>query len=255
MPARCGSRASTVPRTPAYRTSASARPRRWPPGWRPRGSKPSTPARCAARSRRRNRWARRWGSRSRQTAALAEYDADAMAYIPIEELRAAGDPRWMEAPTTSPASRPRRRGRGPPGHRPPLAAHSPRVPWRGHQRGRVRGPGDRAPHDLPSGTRASRGSWSRPRASDRWSPERDRPPADGGCPPGRAVVAALARAGDVDPGLVLVDPDVARQAEDPLGEDVLHDLGGAALDRVARDRRNDCWALRQSAVVSGRAIG
>ncbi|MGH9193181.1 MAG: histidine phosphatase family protein, partial [Acidimicrobiales bacterium] len=31
-------------------------------------------------------------------AALAEYDADAMAYIPIEELRAAGDPRWMEVP-------------------------------------------------------------------------------------------------------------------------------------------------------------
>jgi 2,3-bisphosphoglycerate-dependent phosphoglycerate mutase len=30
--------------------------------------------------------------------ALAEYDADAMAYIPIEELRAAGDPRWMEGP-------------------------------------------------------------------------------------------------------------------------------------------------------------
>jgi 2,3-bisphosphoglycerate-dependent phosphoglycerate mutase len=30
--------------------------------------------------------------------ALAEYDAEAMAYIPIEELRAAGDPRWMEGP-------------------------------------------------------------------------------------------------------------------------------------------------------------
>ena len=30
--------------------------------------------------------------------ALAEYDADAMAYIPIEELRAAGDPRWMDVP-------------------------------------------------------------------------------------------------------------------------------------------------------------
>jgi 2,3-bisphosphoglycerate-dependent phosphoglycerate mutase len=30
--------------------------------------------------------------------ALAEYDADASAYIPIEELRAAGDPRWMELP-------------------------------------------------------------------------------------------------------------------------------------------------------------
>jgi 2,3-bisphosphoglycerate-dependent phosphoglycerate mutase len=30
--------------------------------------------------------------------ALAEYDAEATAYIPIEELRAAGDPRWMELP-------------------------------------------------------------------------------------------------------------------------------------------------------------
>jgi 2,3-bisphosphoglycerate-dependent phosphoglycerate mutase len=31
-------------------------------------------------------------------AALAEYDADALAYIPVEELKAAGDPRWMELP-------------------------------------------------------------------------------------------------------------------------------------------------------------
>jgi broad specificity phosphatase PhoE len=30
--------------------------------------------------------------------ALAEYDADATAYIPIEELRAAGDPRWKQLP-------------------------------------------------------------------------------------------------------------------------------------------------------------
>jgi probable phosphoglycerate mutase len=31
-------------------------------------------------------------------AGLSEYDADASAYIPIEELRAAGDPRWKELP-------------------------------------------------------------------------------------------------------------------------------------------------------------
>lgn len=31
-------------------------------------------------------------------AALAEYDADASDYIPVEELRAAGDPRWRELP-------------------------------------------------------------------------------------------------------------------------------------------------------------
>jgi probable phosphoglycerate mutase len=30
--------------------------------------------------------------------ALAEYDAEALAYVPIEELQAAGDPRWMELP-------------------------------------------------------------------------------------------------------------------------------------------------------------
>ncbi|MGH9209738.1 MAG: histidine phosphatase family protein [Acidimicrobiales bacterium] len=30
--------------------------------------------------------------------AIAEYDAEATAYIPVEELRAAGDPRWMELP-------------------------------------------------------------------------------------------------------------------------------------------------------------
>jgi probable phosphoglycerate mutase len=29
---------------------------------------------------------------------LAEYDRDALSYIPIEELKAAGDPRWYEQP-------------------------------------------------------------------------------------------------------------------------------------------------------------
>ena len=85
-------------------------------------------------------------------AALAEYDAEAMAYIPIEELQAAGDPRWMEVPTDiAGVPGPGRRGRRPPGRRAPSQRDSPRVPRRGHQRGRVRGPGDRAPDDLPSG--------------------------------------------------------------------------------------------------------
>ncbi|HZM37707.1 MAG TPA: histidine phosphatase family protein, partial [Acidimicrobiales bacterium] len=35
---------------------------------------------------------------ARREPALAEYDAEALAYIPIEELQAAGDPRWMEIP-------------------------------------------------------------------------------------------------------------------------------------------------------------
>ena len=38
------------------------------------------------------------GLEARPEPALAEYDAEAMAYIPIEELRAAGDPRWKELP-------------------------------------------------------------------------------------------------------------------------------------------------------------
>jgi len=38
------------------------------------------------------------GLEPRVHAPLSEYDADASAYIPIEELRAAGDPRWMELP-------------------------------------------------------------------------------------------------------------------------------------------------------------
>ena len=49
----------------------------------------------------------------------------------------------------------------------------------------------------------------------------DRPPP----PPGLRSGAPRSRA-------VLVDPDVARQAEDPLAQDVLHDLGRAALDGV-----------------------
>ena len=34
---------------------------------------------------------------------VAEYDAGAASYIPIEELKAAGDPRWMELPDDIPA--------------------------------------------------------------------------------------------------------------------------------------------------------
>jgi probable phosphoglycerate mutase len=34
---------------------------------------------------------------------IAEYDAGAASYIPIEELKAAGDPRWMELPDDVPA--------------------------------------------------------------------------------------------------------------------------------------------------------
>jgi broad specificity phosphatase PhoE len=38
------------------------------------------------------------GLDTRPEPGLAEYDAEALAYIPIEELQAAGDPRWKELP-------------------------------------------------------------------------------------------------------------------------------------------------------------
>jgi probable phosphoglycerate mutase len=38
------------------------------------------------------------GLDARPEPGLAEYDAEALAYIPIEELQAAGDPRWTELP-------------------------------------------------------------------------------------------------------------------------------------------------------------
>jgi probable phosphoglycerate mutase len=39
--------------------------------------------------------------------SLSEYDADAVEYIPMEELKAAGDPRWNEVPQTLPEFRDR----------------------------------------------------------------------------------------------------------------------------------------------------
>jgi broad specificity phosphatase PhoE len=38
------------------------------------------------------------GLEARPEPDLAEYDAEALAYIPIEDLQAAGDPRWREVP-------------------------------------------------------------------------------------------------------------------------------------------------------------
>ncbi|HET6795124.1 MAG TPA: TetR/AcrR family transcriptional regulator [Acidimicrobiales bacterium] len=48
--------------------------------------------------------------------------------------------------------------------------------------------------------------------------------------PGRSVVAGGSAPGHLRPGEVLVDPDVAGQAEDALADDVALDLRGAALD-------------------------
>ena len=47
------------------------------------------------------------------------------------------------------------------------------------------------------------------------------------------------------PRKVLVDPRLARQAEHPLAEDVLHDVGGAALDRVGLHPQERLLRVRQ----------
>jgi probable phosphoglycerate mutase len=47
--------------------------------------------------------AERLGLKVTPEADIAEYDAGAASYIPIEELKAAGDPRWMELPDDVPA--------------------------------------------------------------------------------------------------------------------------------------------------------
>jgi probable phosphoglycerate mutase len=44
----------------------------------------------------------RLGVKVQAEADLAEYDAGAASYIPIEELKAAGDPRWMQLPDDIP---------------------------------------------------------------------------------------------------------------------------------------------------------
>ncbi len=66
---------------------------------------------------------------------LAEYDRHATSYIPIEELKAAGDPRWNEIPETDrgvPAPCDRRSG--PHRRRPPVPAGSGRLPRRRGER-------------------------------------------------------------------------------------------------------------------------
>src|SRR5690606_7485550 len=107
--------------------------------------------------------------------------------------------------------------------------------WWTARRSRRRGAARRSRH----GARSAVGS--RPSASR----ARRRPAAPGARstddvpwplpePPGSGSgggTIALA-AGNLGPGLVLVHPDVAGEAEHALAEDVLHDLGGAALDGV-----------------------
>src|SRR5688572_10479879 len=57
-----------------------------------------------------------------------------------------------------------------------------------------------------------------------------RPPS---APNARTGSTRRLRAGDLGPGDVLVDPRLGREAEHPLPQDVLADLGGAAADRGA----------------------
>ena len=97
-----------------------------------RRSTPCTPARCAGRRRRRRRSAARSASTCAIVDGLAEFDRDAHWYIPIEELKAADDPRWhamvawasgIDDPTEF--QRSGRRGRRRDHRRPPGARRSP----------------------------------------------------------------------------------------------------------------------------------
>ena len=76
-------------------------------------------------------------------------------------------------------------------------------------------------------------------------------PSGGNQPRPREALVAR----DGAPGDVLVDADVAGQAEHPLAEDVAHDLGGAALDRV-RPRAEERLLQRvgRTSPCSGRRI-
>ena len=57
--------------------------------------------------------------------------------------------------------------------------------------------------------------------------------------------------GDLGPGQVLVGADVARQAQYSLAEDVLHDLGRAALDRVGPTSQEGLSGAGQPPAVVG----
>ena len=60
----------------------------------PNASMPCTPARCGAPGDRRAPSPLVRASRSRIEPGLAEWDQNSPEYIPVEELKAANDPRW-----------------------------------------------------------------------------------------------------------------------------------------------------------------
>ncbi len=144
---------------------------------------------------------RGWASTSPIEDGIAEYDRDAASYIPVEELKAANDPRWYQVPEqpehfravvveaveriVAAHPRPARRGG---------------VPRRRDQR--VRGP--RARHRRPAvlparPTRRSAACWRR-RAASAASPASTRPPTSAASD--RATTRARARSPRTEPSSV-----------------------------------------------------
>src|SRR5690606_36668040 len=125
----------------------------------------------------------------------------------------------------------------------PRPGPAPRRPRRPPARTPRRRRAPRAPAGRPRPARPA--PWPAPGRRPRRSPPRRAPTPPGACPraaPERWSAAPLrsrCRAGplrslrQILPRDVLVHPDLARQPEDALGDDVAQDLRGPALDGVA----------------------
>ena len=206
---------------------------------------------------------------------IAEFDREALSYIPIEELKAANDPRWNEIPEQPEAfqatvvaaveriiaAHPRQRVGG-------------RVPRRRHQRLRRPRPGDRVTAVLPAvlHERLPRAGGEHRRAIHR-QPQRDGPP-----PGPLSQDAQRGRSPRTDP--LHIDPPHSRAGN------VLAQLRGTCDQgtslslrtspgrprtrsprmflvisvvppsmELARVRRNACWGLPHDMACSGRFIG
>ena len=167
---------------------------------------------------------------------------------------AAGDPRWMEVPERRSSRLPKSRvvdgvnrlAAAHPSQRVALVCHGGVI---NVDVSAVLGVG---PHDvLPAGLHEhQRGSWSRPRASGQWRRSTRRATCGSRTSLWSSCSCRPLGAGHVDPGAVLVDADVARQAEDPLAEDVRMISDVPPSIELARDRRNACCSAAPAAPSS-----
>ena len=155
-------------RSGARRPRACARRRPWPSGSPRSTSTRSGAARCAAPARRPRRWRERLGLEVTVDDGLAEFDREALSYIPIEELKAAERPALVRGARAARAL-PGRRGRGGRAHRrrPPGPARRGRVPRRRDQRLRRPRPRHRRPAVLPARPTRRSAGCSRRRTGER----------------------------------------------------------------------------------------